>query len=73
MSVAAGPAIPQHGFKPPLPHSPENEELRLETLTALGMGGDSFPRDPMLTAMCKTIAKLLEVPIAGMQLLQVSC
>ena len=50
---------------PQLPHSPTDEEERRETMKVLGISGDKFAPDPMLDSMCKTISKLMDVPIAG--------
>ena len=50
---------------PQLPHSPADEEERRETMKVLGISGDKFAPDPMLDSMCKTISKLMDVPIAG--------
>ena len=34
-------------------------------MKVLGIAGDKFAPDPMLDSMCKTISKLMDVPIAG--------
>lgn len=65
MAATAAPLKPQSVPAPPIPQYPHNESLRMETIRALGIDGDSFPSDPMLNSLCKTIAKLLVVPIAG--------
>lgn len=60
---------PEHlvakSVSPQLPHSPSDEQLRQETLKVLGIAGESMAPDPMLNSMCKTITRLMDVPIAG--------